>query len=180
MKPGLFYFDVSVTAAADGLESEDACRARPSLLCAARRGGAGARAALLLSAEHPQTRRRHPQRDTESLHDHRAVRGNKARRSLNSADRIQERLMTVFTDCDFLHSPAGWWQTDDRDYGPAQPCNPGEFRQRRRLWHSESFGAWFSLTSDVPTVDLLLCLLTLDSFHMTCLIVTFMKRSRVV
>lgn len=75
----LFCFDVSLTAAADGLESEDACRARPSLLCAARRGGAGARAALLLSAEHPQTRRRHPQRDTESLHDHRAVRGNKAR-----------------------------------------------------------------------------------------------------
>lgn len=54
------YFAVYVTAAAGELKSQDTCRARPSLHCAARCGGTGTRIALLLSAEHPQTRRCYP------------------------------------------------------------------------------------------------------------------------
>lgn len=68
----LFDCDVYVTAA-DQLKSQDTCRARPSLHCAACRGGTCARTALLLSAEHPQTRHRHTQRDTKSLYDYRTV-----------------------------------------------------------------------------------------------------------
>lgn len=32
---------------------------------------------------------------------------------------------------------AGWWQTDDRDHWPAQPCDPGKLFQHCHLWHSK-------------------------------------------
>lgn len=63
------------SAAAGQLGSQDTCRARPALHRPARRGGAGAGAALLLPAEHAQAGHRHPAGDTQPLRDHQAVRG---------------------------------------------------------------------------------------------------------
>lgn len=32
---------------------------------------------------------------------------------------------------------AGWRQTNDRDHGPAQPCDPGKLCRCCHLWHSK-------------------------------------------
>lgn len=66
---------VCASAAAGQLGSQDTSRARPPLHRAARRGGTGAGAALLLPAQHAQVGHRHPAGDTQPLRHHQAVGG---------------------------------------------------------------------------------------------------------